>query len=184
MINLLSPEEKEGLLLEKKKRTAIILWILVLVFLIYLILVLFSIKIYLQSEVEVQKTLLLEGEKEDGRSEFRELQKKIDSTNLTLTKLNSFYQKKIYLTEILEKISGTLPEKTHLTSLSAVFSSTEEKFGYTVSLSGFAPIRESLFELKKNLEKESDFKEVYFPPANWVKPADIDFFVTFEIGNR
>jgi len=170
-------------LLEKKKRMAAILWFLVLFFLSCLILVLFSIKAYLQIQLEAQKALLLEIEKKFAESEAWDLREKINSINLTLTKLESFYQQKIYLTEILEKVSNILPRRIYLTNLSAVFSNTEE-FGFKISLSGFAPTRESLFEFKKDLEKETDFKEIYFPPTNWVDPVDINFFVTFQTSNR
>jgi len=61
-----------------------------------------------------------------------------------------------------------------LTNLSIIFPS--------VSLSGFAPTTETLFEFKENLEKEASFKEVCFPPTNWVNLTDIDFSVTFIIG--
>lgn len=180
MINLLPPIEKENLLLEKKKRIVIILWILVLFFLVCLILILFSIKTYIQSQVESQKTLLIEAQKEFEQSEVQELRAKINSTNSTLTKLNSFYQEKIYLPQILERISATLPQEMHLTGLSVVFLS-DKKDGIKVSLSGFAPTVEHLVEFKNNLDGEASFKETSFPPENWVNPKDIDFFVTFKV---
>jgi len=183
MINLLPSKEKEKLLLERKKRIVVILWFLVLFFLFCLILISFLIKIYLQVQVESQKTLLLELEKEFGQSEIRELRKQISSINSTLTKLDSFYQKKIYFSEILEKVSQVLPQEVRPTNLSTVFSLDEEgeKGSVKISLSGFAPTRESLLEFKKNLDQQSDFRDVYFSPENWVKSIDIDFFVTFVI---
>jgi len=181
MINLLPPEEKEKFLLEKKKRIIIILWVLVLFFLVCLILILFSIKIYFQSQVESQRTLLTEAEREFEQSDVQGLRGKISSVNLTLTKLNSFYQQKIYFFQILEKISQTLPSEAYLTNLSIVFSSDEEKDSMRVSLSGFVAIRETLFEFKENLGKENNFKEISFPPANWVEPTDINFFTSFNI---
>lgn len=177
MINLLSPEEKEKLLLEQKKRIAIILWFLILFFLVCLTLILFAAEIYLKTQLDTQKNLLAEVQKEYNRPEIQNLQEEIRAANSSLTKLNSFYQKKIYFAEILERISKTLPQGTYLTNFSTVFSPETLK----VSLSGFAPFRETLFEFKKNLEKEEDFKKVFFPPANWVKPANIEFFVTLEI---
>lgn len=180
MINLLPPEEKEGLLLEKKKRIAMILWVLLLLFFVCLIIILFSIRVYLKDQIEIQKSLLLKSEKNLGESDSRGLQEKIDSANLVLTKLTSFYREKIYLVEFLEKISETLPQEAYLTNLLATFSDTEEEVGFEVSLSGFVPTREKLFEFKKNLEKGDIFKEIYFPPANWVKPTDINFLVTLK----
>jgi len=177
MINLLPPEEKKELLWEQKRRIIIILCFLLLFFLICLTLILFSAEIYLKTQVDIQKTFLAEVQKEYNQPEIQSLQEQIKATNSILTKLSSFYQKKIYFTEVLERISKTLPEGTYLTNLSTVFSSNILK----VSLSGFVPTRETLFEFKKNLEKEESFKEIFFPSANWVKPANIDFFISFEI---
>lgn len=178
MINLLPPEEKEKLFLEKKKRMVSILWFLVLFFIVCLILILLSIRIYLRAQVKAQEAFLSEIKQESGRTEIKEFQERVNLINSELTKLNSFYQKKIYFSEIIEKISKTLPQETYLTNLSVIFSPAKK---IKVSLSGFSPTREILFEFLKNLEKEQDFKEVSFPPANWVKAKDIDFFITFEI---
>jgi len=173
MINLLPPTEKEMLSLEKSKRIVIILWLLLLFFLTCSILILFSIRTYIQAQVKSQQYLLAEVKKEKNQSEIENLKGEINSINSSLTKLNSFYQNGIYLSDILEKISKTLPEELYLTNLSVIFPS--------VSLSGFAPTTETLFEFKENLEKEPGFKEISFPPANWVDLTDIDFSVTFII---
>ena len=173
MINLLPATEKENLLLEKNKRIVIILWLLLLFFLTCLILILFSIKIYIQAQVKSQQYLLTEVKKEKNQSEIENFKEEINSINSNLTKLNSFYQNEIYLSDILEKISKTLPKELYLTNLSVIFPS--------VSLSGFAPTTEALFEFKENLEKEPSFKEVSFPTADWVDLVDIDFSATFII---
>ena len=180
MINLLPPVEKEELLLEKKKRITIILWLLVLFFLLCLILILFSVKIYLQIQAESQKTLLDEAREEFGQSEIQDFREEINSVNLTLTKLNSFYQQKTYFSKILERISGILPQGIYLTNFSAVFGAEKGEY-IEVSLSGLSPTADSLFEFKGNLEKESDFEDIYFPPSNWVKLIDINFLATFKI---
>lgn len=182
MINLLPPQEKEKLLLEKKKILITILLILVLYFLFCLIFILFSIKVYSQIQIEFQEALLLRTEKGLGESEIKNFQEKIKETNSTLTKINSFYQQQIYFSEILERISKTLPQETYLTNFSTAFYTKEkEETGIKFSLSGFAPTRENLIEFKENLEKEEGFKEIYFPPTNWVKPTDIDFSLSFKI---
>lgn len=182
MINLLPPVEKEELLSEKKKKITIILWLLVLFFLLCLILTLFSVKIYLQIQAESQKTLLDESREEFGQSGIQDFREEINSINLTLTKLDSFYQQKTYFSEILGRISGILPQGIYLTNFSAVFT-TEKEENIEISLSGFSPTADSLFEFKGNLEKENDFKDIYFPPSNWVKLIDINFLVTFKISS-
>lgn len=178
MINLLPPTEKEKLFLEKKKRMVIILWLLVLFFAVCLILILFSLKIYLQAQVKEQKTFLSQTQKEASISEVKDFKEKVRLINLKLINLESFYESKVYFSEILEEISETLPENTYLTNLS-LEKGKEDKI--MVSLSGFSLNRELLFELKKNLEEKQNFKEVYFPPSNWVKPTNINFVISFEI---
>ncbi|MFC1663786.1 hypothetical protein ACFL0A_01535 [Patescibacteria group bacterium] len=180
MINLLPPQEKKELLEEENYRLVLVLGVLILFFLISLALVLFSIKIYISGQVEVQKIIFSEADREFRQSEIQNFQEKINSTNLTFSKLNSFYQEKFYFTETLVRISKTLPVGTYLTNFSFTPLATKELRGQ-VSLTGFCPNREVLFELKENLENEKDFQEIYFPPENWVKSANIDFGVSFKI---
>lgn len=182
MINLLSPQEKKILLLDEKKRLVIILGSLILIFLVCLILILFAIEINLQGQVNSQKIILSLTEKQFQELEIQNLRKDINLINQTFSKLNSFYQNQIYFNEILEKISVTLPEQVYLTNLSINLQSNEKQGQWmNINLSGFCKNRDILFEFKENLEKKEDFKEIYFPPLNWVKPSDIDFNVTFKV---
>jgi len=189
MINLLPPQQKEELLEEKKYNLVLILGILFLIFLISLILILFSIKIFISGEVEAQKILFLEEEKKFKESQIQNLEEKINASNQTLSKLNLFYQNQLNLTEILEKISETLPSGTYLTNLNFSLLTTPaegetQKYLAQISLTGFSPTREILLEFKENLEKEEPFGGIYFLPSNWVKPIDIDFIVTLRITNQ
>ena len=106
-------------------------------------------------------------------------------SNQTFSKLKSFYQNQTYLTEILEKISETLPEQVYLTNLSFIFQlegeKNQEKQVIKVNLFGFSKTRDILLEFKKNLEVRETFKEIYFPPSNWIKATDINFNITFKI---
>jgi len=183
MINLLPIQQKKEILQEENWRLVLIVGITILAFLICLTLMLFSIKIYISGQVEVQKTFLEAEEEEFKTSELRNLEEELTLTNRTLLELNSFYQEQLNTTEILGKISETLPAGTYLTTLNftSLTITEKEKYIAQISLSGFAPTREILLEFKKNLEKENLFDEIYFPPSNWVKPTDIDFSVNFKI---
>jgi len=178
MINLLPPKEKTILSLEQKKKMVVILWLLFLFFIVCFILILLSIKFYLQEQVEYQKIILEETKERIEQSEIKNLQEEFNSFNILLTKLNSFYQQKVYFGEVLEETSKILPKEAYLTNISAT---KGEASVIQIALSGFIPTRESLFEFKKNLEKEKSIKEVSFPPTNWVNSVDINFFVTFKI---
>ena len=178
MINLLPPQQKEELLREEKWKLTLILGIISLIFFLCLSLILFSVKIYISGKLESQKILLEIEEKKFKTSEIQDFQKKITLLNQNLSKLDSFYQGQLDLTKILEKISTTLPPGIYLNSFSW------QKENSQIGLSGFSSLRGNLFELKKNLEKEKDFEEIYFPPSNWVKPKDINFNVTFKVKPR
>jgi Tfp pilus assembly protein PilN len=182
MINLLPTLNKEELKQEEQWKLVMILGILVLAVLICFSLILFSIEIFISGEVETQKILLNQKEKELENPKIQTLKENLITLNQTFSQLDSFYQNQFSLTEILEKISQTLPAGTYLTNLSIVHQPEKEGKGkMNCSLSGFASSREILLEFKENLEKEERFQEIYFPPANWVKPTDINFTVNFKI---
>ena len=179
MINLLPPEQKEEIFSRERLSSVLVLGILFFSFLVSLFLILFSIKISLLGDLEVQRTLLEEREKEiSSNQEMKEI---IENSNLTFSKLDSFYQKRLDLTQVLEKISKLLPSGTYLINFNFNRPQKKEGFLAQISLSGFSESREVLFSFKGNLEKEAEFAEVYFPPENWVKPSDINFTVTFKL---
>ena len=184
MINLLPPQEKQKLKAERKKRMTIILWFLVMFSVGLLVLLLFSVKVYLKTQIIAGQDVLAnsQGSEESGIDLLRERVKK---ANDAITNLRGFYQDKIYFSEINQRVAELLPSDAYLTIFSVgAFTREEDKkveSGYKFSLSGYAPARETLFAFKNNLEKENRFQNVYFPPVNWVKPTDVEFFVTFEI---
>jgi len=194
MINLLPLEKKQKLLSKKRTILIVIFFVLIFFFLSCLALMLFSITIYSQIDIESKKILFSAKEKELNKSEIINLQEEIGETNLELKKINSFYDREIYISETLEKISQILPEEVYLTNFSAKHyfkevvvqlkekkDSKEEKFGVEFSLSGLALNREILILFKQRIEKEEDFTEVYFPLENLLEQKDIDFTITFKV---
>ena len=179
MINLLPSQEKEEIKQEENFKLILILGIIFLFFLISFSLILTSINIYISGEAKVQKILYQQREKELENPQMRTFQEKLINFNQTLTQLESFYQGQPNFTEILEELTVTLPSGTYLTSL--LITSQEKGEMLVFNLSGFSPTRQLLLDFKENLEKEDSFKEVSFPPANWVKPVDIDFTVNFKV---
>ena len=183
-INLLPSKAKTELFEEEIKRLIIILGGLVLSFLISLTLILFSTEIYISAKVSSKRSQRDILEEQLGAPDIQNLKEKITKTNQDLSKLNSFYEGQIDLVEIFEKISEILLPNMYLTNFSYQKTTTqpppsEEKYIAQISLSGYAPNRETLLEFKKNLEKK--FPNPYFPPQNWIKSKDIDFQVNFQI---
>jgi len=179
MLNLLPQKEKEELIQEESFKLVLVLGILILIFLICLSLILFSIGISIGGQLAIEKALL--SQKETEISHLRDLEKEIKNLNLTFSKLDSFYQKNPNFVKILEITSKTLLPGTYLTSFNFNPLAKDKKYLGEVILNGYSPTREILLEFKKNLEQEELFQEVYFPPANWVEPTDINFTVNFKI---
>lgn len=175
MINLLPPQVKKELEIERKRKIIIILGNLLLVFLIFLGVLLFSVKIYILSQIEGLKTLIdLESIYVDI-PQTKELEKNITEANQKFSNLNLFYENQIDLTEVLGKISFLLPLNVYLTD-----------FGYQkernlITLEGFAKKREDFLEFKKSLETEKGFSNFSSPISNLVKPTDINFNITFNL---
>ena len=180
MINLLPPQEKELIKLEIKKRLFLILWFLILFFLVCFILILSSIKFYLSGEIESRRILIEKVRDKEKQAQFEELERKLDAFNKVLEKTDSFYSKRIYLSNALFRIAELLPENSYLYNLSLNYPSEGGKT-IKVAFSGFIPDRESLFNFMKKLEKEEGIKEPKFPTSNWTKSTDISFSVTFDI---
>lgn len=175
MINLLPPQEKQILLKEKQFQEILTLSAIILVAFSFLSLMLFLIKIDLSGRLSLHQEIWQQKNKEFEISEIKNLEQEIGFLNQILPKLDSFYQDKFYLINVLEDLAQTLSSELYLTNFSY---RNEEK---EVSVSGFSPSRTVLLEFKKALEVKENFKEIYFPSSNWINPADIDFTVTFKI---
>lgn len=175
MINLLPPQAKKELEIEREAKIITILGSLFLIFLIFLGILLFSVKIYILSQIESQKTLIDVESRNINIPEVKELEKNITEANQKISNLNLFYKNQVDLTEILEKISFLLPLNVYLTD----FNYQKEK--NLIALRGFAQTREDFLEFKKSLETEKGFSNFNSPISNLVKPTDIDFYVSFNL---
>ncbi len=177
MINLLPPQQKKELFNLFRLRLILILGILSASFFLSFSLVLLTIKIYISGNLKGQRIVFEETEREFSSN--KNFENEIEKYNLLLSNLDNFYRNEISNTQILEKIANILPPETYLTDLN--FNPAKEKNEVQIALSGLCKNRDVLILLKKNLEGEKDFSEIYFPPGNWIKPQDINFNVTFKV---
>lgn len=178
MINLLPQKEKKALLSEEQFRITLVLGTLFLIFLFSLASLLFSLKAYIKNQVSLERERVTQYQKEIEDREAQALKKKISDFNSDLSNSLPFFEEQVFLTNIFEEISPLLPEGSYLTSF---FYQKERK---EISLLGFAPTRDSLFELKKNFEKEDKIKDLNFPASNWIKSKDIEFNLSFRLADR
>lgn len=186
MINLLSQEEKDFLTQEEKFKVTLILNVLVFVFFISLCLILFAVRTYLWGQSEAQKIILEQAQQEFKESETEDLQEQISSLNVELSKLKSYYKTQVSNAGVLDVISEKITDGVYFTgfSLEPVVAKKKEESGLKVSIGGRSVTREDLFKFKKNLEKESSFKQISFPPSNWIKPTGAEFYefkISFQI---
>lgn len=186
MINLLPQIEKERILKEKKKRLIFIINFLILLSLFSFLLTLLAIEEKIHGEVESQK-IILQTEKEIFKKlNLEEIEKKLKEENANISKVEKILERKIYFTDILKTLTQLLPENVYFKNISLTenFDKNKNKYYYVVSVLGFSKDRVSLFELKKNLEKEKSFSNLDFPPSNWITPENIDFRFVFEIWQK
>lgn len=179
MINLLPPKNKEELLREGNWKVIMILGIDVIAIFICFSLILYSINVFISGEIKAQKIIYEQREKEFKSPRTRDLQENLITFNKTLSQLDSFYKSQFKAAKILEGISEAIPSGIYLTNLSVNPKIGKEKITEYI-IFGFSLDRGVLLKFKENLEKKEIFEEVYFPPADWVKPANINFMVNFK----
>ncbi len=183
MINLLPPEAKKEILMERKKKMVLLNWIFVLSLLILSVLAMYAILFYLQDRADSLEAWLEESSLSSEKIANQETLGKIDSFNLSFEKLNAFYRQKVHISEVLEKIAKVLPENIYLKEFSVspnlVDNSQSKKIdSLNVYISGFSLTREDLLLLESDMKS---FEKFNFPLTNLVKAADIDFYLTFKI---
>jgi len=178
MINLLPRKEKRSIQTEERKKIILILEILGFLFLLCLILVLLSIEIYIEGQAKAENIIIEQEKREFQASEIKDLPNKIKTANKNFTDLNLFYQNQVNTMEILQELSETLPEGVYLTTFFYRKDTSE------IILSGFSKTRETLYELKVNLEKKGRFENIYFPPSAWIESVDINFNLNFKLKNE
>jgi len=179
MINLLPPEKKEALFLEKSRKLIIILGIAVLVPLICLTLFLLSIRFYILSELKSQQIILEQTKERYQTPDFLTFNEIIQRNNKILIQLQSFYKKETYFSKTLKTISDIdRPKNLYFTDLSLTKS---ENQNIKVTASGFSSSREDLLIFQKNIGNVREIENSYFSPESWINPENTKFYLTFEI---
>lgn len=189
-INLLPQEEIQELLLGQKQKK--IFWILVFAFIFLILLMVFFLllDLYIDGKINTQQGIVLEKEKELKDAGFKDIRLMVAEINEDLSKVNQVQNSRLAMVSLLEKIIVLIPDSIFLTDFSFKQevddtqknkSSAKEKSVFTViNMSGVAPDRQTLFLLKKELDTNSQFKDVYFLPSSWVKSSNVNFTVEFK----
>lgn len=188
MINLLPPEEKEKISFEKNKNLTIVLSNIVIIPLICLILILFLVNLYVLQSLNDQKSILDYNKKIYQVNNYSLFKETVVNYNSVLVKVDNFYKKGNYFTNVLKVISRIQKSKgIHLNNISVKNDREEEKFKVTIA--GISDTREDLLDFKYNIEHFSlvgvdglkKIENISFPPETLIKPSAINFNITFEI---
>src|SRR3989344_1475988 len=118
MINLLPPQEKERLSLEKTKKLAMVLANSFVISTVCLILILFSVKFYILKELIGEKSILSALKEENQVKDILILSDNFKKYNLLLTQIEDFYHKNLYFSDILNNLLEiSRPDGLYFTSI-------------------------------------------------------------------
>jgi hypothetical protein len=174
MINLLPPEEKKEQRERKIFSKLLDLEFLFFGFLISLVLIFLFFHTKLQFFLKEKETELSLKKKEILL--YQDIEKELNLFNDLISKVKSILKEDKKTTLVLERIIEILPPEVSIENISFALSKNKEYF--EVNLSGFASRRSDLVLLRLKLEE--NFENVLFSPESWVKPTDINFFVSFK----
>jgi len=170
MINLLPSNEKNELAEIERQKIIAIIGVLIVFFITALSSILWVVSLNISSD-KMREEVIAENEKQRLNNDNTNFVKiKIFNLNEKLLKIKDLIDNEAQPSEVIRKISKSIPPGIYLTSISYQ--------GRQIAISGFAPTRDDLLSFKNNLESEERFENIDFPPINWVKPKAIKFTVT------
>jgi len=182
MINLLPKQEKENLELLTKKKLSIVVGGVLMVSLGCLALILWALSLYILQQSYAQKITLDATAKTYQTPDIIATKNLIKKYNASFAAIDAFYKKSIYVSEALKLVSEIQkPANLRLTSIDMQTNKNTGKI--TMTIRGISETRDDLMAFKNNIENNEKISNVYFPLNNWIKPSDINFYMTLEIGS-
>jgi Tfp pilus assembly protein PilN len=172
MINLLPPYWQKKLANEEICKTAAILGIVAVAALLAFALMLLLVRVFYSAELKALDIAVAEKEQEMKIFKVEPTEKEVFEKGQLAAKVGNFYKNQARMSAIFLEVAGSLPPGVTLSD-----------FGFSlgkVGLNGFAADRDSLVAFKNILEKHSNFKNIDFPPENWLTAKDINFSVYFD----
>lgn len=172
-LNLLPPEEKKKIQGIQAQRKILGLGGMGLIFILVFLTLLSSIWLFLAIQQNSAETIHQNIQADHQNASFQELENKIKQINERLSYAESLNEHPLSYPLALERLVALAPSEIKFTSLS--FNQNK------ASLDGFAPVRQSLLVFKDALSQSPHFGSIDMPLTNFLKQADTDFIVNFEI---
>lgn len=172
-LNLLPPLVKKELRIEKINRQLLTAGTLILVTLIIFALLLGLINLFLWLQTKSLQKQIIQTEAHLEMEQVEEFEESIKALNQALINLDERQTAQINYSTILNQLIQLIPTALQVRGLSLDNSGQ-------MQLTGYAPTREQLLQLKENLENSPDFIQIEFPLSNLLKSREIDFSLTFQ----
>lgn len=175
-INLLPPVQKEEI---KWYWVSHHVFFYITVFLTIIgifITLLFTIQIFLQTELNSLDQKIQSRQKSARSQELKALENQIKALNENVLRLDKIQNEHVYYSYFLENYSQLIPKDIQIFDLDIQKNkeSSQEDL-YKINMNGKAKTREILLSFKENLEKSENFKDLYLPLSNLTKRYDVDF---------
>ncbi|MCX6719922.1 MAG: hypothetical protein NTV36_02335 [Candidatus Staskawiczbacteria bacterium] len=178
MINLLPPQSKEILLLDKVKKLAIILCTSALIVLVCLAMVLVMLNLQILVESSLQEHILNTTKEQTQTNDYNNYENLLTQFDKRLQLLKAYYNSHKNYSKLLEEIStDNNPGKI---LFSNIYLSPGDGGIIKAKISGTSSSREALLAFKKKLEGTAFLANIYFSPESWINPQNINFSVTFD----
>lgn len=174
-LNLLPPQEKEFLRLERMSRSAIFFGKLFLFLICIFAALLAAIWFYLAVQVQAMDGLVNAEKGSSSLPAARELEEKIVAANQKIKLLNNLQDRQVPVVDVLENLARAVSPGIHFESLQLDIKNKK------AVLIGHAATREQLIAFQGKLESYPLFSEIKSPVSNFVKAEDIDFNLSFLI---
>ncbi|NQU82754.1 MAG: hypothetical protein HQ539_02285 [Parcubacteria group bacterium] len=191
MINLLPPQEKQGLKSIEAQKKIIVIFTYFLFCLIVLISFLFLLNFYVNLKIDESKGIIFMKTEELERYKFNDFKEATIKVNQHLSMIQMFQEQDLSIGPLLQEITDITSQGVSFNSISLRNSSrlidneeteqVEKQIFSDFHLIGTAETRDILYAFKKILENQTNFEQVYFAPNSWTKSSDAVFSVTFEV---
>lgn len=177
-LNLLPEGLQEAFVFRKRTRIALRLFLASLFLLAIVDTLLVNTILFLRFSLESEQTLLKSEELRGKQEKSTSLAERIrEAKSVAQAAEKILESKKLLVAPTLAHLETFLPERAYVKELQ--FDPVSGK----ISLTGFAPLREDVFEVESRLKKDSRVSDLDFPYTNFLTPKNVTFRTSFTIAN-
>jgi len=174
-LNLLSPEKKEKI---KQYKNLFLIKRIIYSFIVFVILTLslfYSTKIIISKKLENIHNNIASLTATSSLGKQNSYNKYVSELNEKIKKVNSLQKDYVLWSKYLTDFNSLIPQKIKLEQI------VIKKENNSISIFGYAPLREDFLEFKGNLENSEIIKNIESPISNLIKSKDVSFTLSGEM---